>query len=84
MKVSLSAALVIAAVPTIILIAIGIAQTQPEPVEPVPQRWRKYVIDSDMHVYEWRDDWGRVCTWSTRAGGREQALDCDYPQENTP
>jgi hypothetical protein len=84
MKISLGTALAIAAVPTFILIAIGIAQTEPKLVDPEPQRWRTYTIDSDMHIYEWRDDWGRVCTWTTRAGGREQALDCDWPQLNTP
>lgn len=84
MKVSLGAAIGIAIVPTFILIAIGIAHTEPKLVDPEPQRWRKYVLDSDMHVYEWRDDWGRVCTWTTRPGGREQALDCDFPYRSTP
>jgi hypothetical protein len=84
MKVNLSTAIGLVVVPTFILIAIGIAQTQPGPIEPLPQRWRTYIIDTDMHVYEWRDDWGRVCTWTKLNGGRDHALDCDWPQLNTP
>ena len=70
----------------VVFALLGFAMlSKPEPklVEPEPQRWRSYVIDR-ADVYEWRDDWGRVCTWTYTRGGREQALDCDYPQENTP
>lgn len=52
--------------------------TGPSRTEPVPQPWRNYSIDK-VDIYEWKDQWGRVCTFTKLYGGREQALDCDWP-----
>lgn len=82
MKLFLS---VVAILPTIILIIVAIAQTQPKPIEPVkplPERWRKYDVGT-AEIYEWRDQWGRVCTM-VRIGGQGATLDCEYPQRGTP
>jgi hypothetical protein len=47
--------------------------------EPAPRNWRNYTVNK-IDVYEWRDGFGRVCTFTKLFGGREQALDCDWPQ----
>lgn len=68
-------------------LAIGITAISkaPEPklVEPQPQRWRTYEVGV-ITVYEWHDEWGRVCTALRADMQAPLAIDCDWPQRNTP
>lgn len=74
--------IVVALAVSITLAAIS-SRTEPKLVEPQPQRWRAYEVGA-MDVYEWRDEWGRVCTALRMDMQAPIAIDCDYPQRNTP
>lgn len=76
--------LIVAVMTLAVLISCSGSSSEVEVGKFEPKRWRNYKIDDRVQVYEWRDDWGRVCTWTKLYGGREQALACDWPQLNTP
>jgi len=66
------------------IIAVAIKATpEPKLVEPEPQSWRNYEVGK-LDVFEWTDEWGRVCTAISMDMQSDVAVDCDYPQRNTP